>query len=350
MSNVFANGLEISGKAVDAKTIAAFPDVCFTPPENPATPPGVPVPYPSFGFSSDTEQGTGTVKIGGKTVNIKNKSDLTKTSGTEAGCAAKKGVITSKNTGKEYFNSWSNNVKFDGEPVIRMTDLATNNHASPTGNTPPWLHIAELAKLGGNCEAIYVELDGHPHSKSPCDTEKTGRNSEHTTQVACYVRERGKTGCGQWPAYKEGDAPCICMNTRRVVNKKKKRRQKEMPHDRKGKDDASRMAQRRTGCKGAESGAKCDRNCSIPKTGDVVKDSSDASAEHHERTKRKPQSEKDQISECLTLINLAYLGGVKDGDTPEQAQKKIDDVKQKPVCGKGVCKAPKAKPCIGCGV
>ncbi|RUZ71869.1 DUF4150 domain-containing protein, partial [Mesorhizobium sp. M7A.F.Ca.US.003.02.2.1] len=85
MSDVFANGLEISGKSVDAKTIAAFPDVCFTPPENPATPPGVPIPYPSFGMASDTEDGTGTVKIGGKTVNIKNKSDLSKTSGTEAG-------------------------------------------------------------------------------------------------------------------------------------------------------------------------------------------------------------------------------------------------------------------------
>ena len=75
MSGVFANGLEISGKAVNAKTIAAMPDVCFTPPENPATPPGVPVPYPSFGMASDAENGTGTVFIGGKTVNIKNKSD-----------------------------------------------------------------------------------------------------------------------------------------------------------------------------------------------------------------------------------------------------------------------------------
>ena len=38
MSGVFANGLGISGKAVSAKTIAAFPDVCMTPPENPAPP------------------------------------------------------------------------------------------------------------------------------------------------------------------------------------------------------------------------------------------------------------------------------------------------------------------------
>ena len=71
---VFANGLEISCKAQANKVIAAFPYVCFTPPQNPATPPGVPVPYPTFGLDGDTDKGTGTVKIGGKTVKQKNKS------------------------------------------------------------------------------------------------------------------------------------------------------------------------------------------------------------------------------------------------------------------------------------
>lgn len=142
MGGVFANGLEISGKAVDAKTIAAMPDVCFTPPENPATPPGVPVPYPSFGMASDTEDGTGTVFIGGKTVNVKNKSYLSKTSGTEAGCAAKKGAVTSNNTGKSYFHKWSNDVKFDGEPVIRNSDLASHNHSSPGANIGLHPHLA----------------------------------------------------------------------------------------------------------------------------------------------------------------------------------------------------------------
>ncbi|MFZ1470720.1 MAG: DUF4150 domain-containing protein [Paracoccaceae bacterium] len=142
---VFANGLEISGKAVQAQTIAIFPDVCFTPPESPATPPGVPIPYPSFGMGSDTENGTGNVFISGKTVNIKNKSDESKTTGTEAGAAAKKGIITSKNTGKKYFNSWSPDVKFEGEPVIRFSDLATHNHASPSGNTPPGPEVVTAA-------------------------------------------------------------------------------------------------------------------------------------------------------------------------------------------------------------
>ena len=66
---VFANALEVSCKAQANKIIAAFPDVCMTPPEAPPTPPGVPIPYPNFGMDSDTDKGTGTVKIGGKTVN-----------------------------------------------------------------------------------------------------------------------------------------------------------------------------------------------------------------------------------------------------------------------------------------
>ncbi|MBZ9887518.1 MULTISPECIES: PAAR-like domain-containing protein [unclassified Mesorhizobium] len=224
MSDVFANGLEISGKSVDAKTIAAFPDVCFTPPENPATPPGVPIPYPSFGMASDTEDGTGTVKIGGKTVNIKNKSDLSKTSGTEAGCAAKKGVITSKNTGKEFFKSWSPNVKFDGEPVIRMTDLATNNHASDPPNAPPWPHIAGVNPATASCAEILAALGlkFHKHEDSPCEAEDraggsnkaTFEQSDHIIQTACFTD--GRLGeaiptAGPNKAYDINKAPCVCL-------------------------------------------------------------------------------------------------------------------------------------------
>ncbi len=214
---VFANGLEISGKAVDAKTIAAMPDVCFTPPENPATPPGVPVPYPSFGMAGDTDKGTGTVKIGGKTVNIKNKSHLTKTTGTEAGSAAKKGIITSKNTGKEQFNSWSNDVKFDGEPVIRNTDMATNNHASPAGNTVTWPHVAKLNSGDFNCEAVLNELEIylHPHNENPCKTkthEGKQMQSEHIVMNAfCQNNRRRDRSIEGFEKYSSKGAPCICM-------------------------------------------------------------------------------------------------------------------------------------------
>src|SRR5512139_3895303 len=101
-NEVYANGMELACKAGAGKTICAMPDVCFTPPENPATPPGVPVPYPNTGFASDTSDGSKTVQISGKEIMLKNKSYFKKSTGDEAGCAAKKGVISSKNTGKVY--------------------------------------------------------------------------------------------------------------------------------------------------------------------------------------------------------------------------------------------------------
>jgi Domain of unknown function (DUF4150) len=187
MPDVYANGLEISGKAVQAQTIAAFPDVCFTPPENPATPPGVPIPYPSFGIGSDTENGTATVFISGKTVNIKNKSDESRTSGTEAGCAAKKGIITSKNTGKKYFNSWSADVKFEGEPVIRFSDLATHNHASPGGNTLTWPEIitANPRHLPENESCPCCKGPMHPHQVSTV----TGKRRDTIPEREFYKKQ-----------------------------------------------------------------------------------------------------------------------------------------------------------------
>ena len=209
--NVFANGLEISGKAVQAQTIAVFPDVCFTPPECPFTPPGVPIPYPSFGMGSDTENGTGNVFISGKTVNIKNKSDESKTTGTEAGVAAKKGVITSKNTGKKYFNSWSSDVKFEGEPVIRFSDLATHNHSSPPGNTPPFPELCAASAAFANCVTILndIGMELHEHGKSKC---KDPAESEHyfENQMLQTKRKDGKN-FKPFKGYSTSGAPCVCM-------------------------------------------------------------------------------------------------------------------------------------------
>lgn len=154
-NNVFANNREISCKKADGKTICEFPDVCFTPPENPATPPGVPVPYPNTAFSKDTAEGSKTVKITGQEVMLKNKSYFKTSTGDEAGCAAKKGVITSKIKGKAYFISWSPNVKFEGENVVRHLDQTTNNHASPAANgSAPMVYLdtMTIADMPDGCK------------------------------------------------------------------------------------------------------------------------------------------------------------------------------------------------------
>ncbi|MND50811.1 hypothetical protein D3C80_417880 [compost metagenome] len=148
-NQVYANNMEVSCKSANGKAVACFPDVCFTPPLTPATPPGVPIPYPNTGMASDTTNGSKTVKITGKEVMLKDKSYFKTSTGDEAGSAPKKGVVTSKIKGKVYFTAWSMDVKFEGENVVRHMDLTTHNHASMPGNTPPWMYADELATPGG---------------------------------------------------------------------------------------------------------------------------------------------------------------------------------------------------------
>ncbi|WP_287187519.1 DUF4150 domain-containing protein, partial [Mesorhizobium sp.] len=176
-------------------------------------PPGVPIPYPSFGLDSDTDNGTGTVKIGGENITQKNKSYYTKTSGTEAGCAAKKGVITSVNTGKEYAVAWSSDVKADGEPVSRMTDLSTNNHASPTGNAPPWPKVGKLTVAGIDCATILANVGLKVHAYKHADKEcSSSQQSDHILQNACFQNSRGGAAISTVSDYKIGDAPCVCLD------------------------------------------------------------------------------------------------------------------------------------------
>ncbi|MBN1508259.1 MAG: DUF4150 domain-containing protein [Sedimentisphaerales bacterium] len=158
-NKVFANGREVACKAGAGKTICAFPDVCFTPPQTPATPPGVPIPYPNSAFAKDTADGSKTVKISRKEVMLKDKSYFKRSTGDEAGCAAKKGVVTSKITGKVYFKMWSMDVKFEDENVVRHLDTTTNNHNTDPGNEGlPWPFVDSQAMApGGDCDEEVAE-------------------------------------------------------------------------------------------------------------------------------------------------------------------------------------------------
>lgn len=141
-NEVYANCREVSCKQAAGKSICAFPDVCFTLPQSPVIPTGVPIPYPNTGMASDTTDGSTTVKISGEEVMLKNKSCFKKSTGDEPGNAPLKGIVTHQITGKVYFTMWSMDVKIEGENVVRMMDLTTHNHAaSQPGNTPPWPYI-----------------------------------------------------------------------------------------------------------------------------------------------------------------------------------------------------------------
>jgi hypothetical protein len=220
-NDVFANGREVSCKAGSGKTICAFPDVCFTPPENPATPPGVPVPYPNTGMTSDTTSGSKRVKISGKEVMLKNKSYFKKSVGDEAGCAAKKGVLTSVNRGKVYFNAWSMDVKFEGENVVRHLDLTTHNHASQVGQTPPWPFMDSMAVDTDPCvkekaaekTACAAYKPNNPDGEDACTVAKldTGVIQSHTGAKAA-----GFTSAGAWADEASKNAAANdCVNARR---------------------------------------------------------------------------------------------------------------------------------------
>jgi hypothetical protein len=172
-NEVYADKMELACKAGQGKSICAFPDVCFTPPQTPATPPGVPIPYPNTGLASDTTSGSKTVKISDQEVMLKNKSYFKRSTGDEAGCAPKKGVVTSTNMGKVYFNAWSMDVKFEGENVVRNLDLTTHNHNPSPGNSPPWTFIDNMAA---------------PPPDHPCKTEIK------RAQKACGPPKRKKVG------------------------------------------------------------------------------------------------------------------------------------------------------------
>ena len=177
-NEVYANGMEIACKAGAGKTICAMPDVCFTPPENPATPPGVPVPYPNTGFASDTTEGSKTVMISNKEIMLKNKSYFKKSTGDEAGAAAKKGVISNTNTGSVYFIKWSMDVKFEGENVDRHLDMTTDNHASPAANEAvPWPYTDAMTTLGDFSDCADDKQNIKDNCKQTSDS-KEGRDEQ----------------------------------------------------------------------------------------------------------------------------------------------------------------------------
>ena len=242
-NEVYANNMEVSCKSADGKSIACFPDVCFTPPQAPPTPPGIPIPYPNTGMAKDTTNGTRTIKITGKEVMLKDQSYFKTSYGDEAGCAPKKGVITSKIKGKVYFTSWSMNVKFEGENVVRMMDLTTHNHGSFPGNTPTWPYIDQVAsgppgkgceeerknvseKCSGDHDKDCVDGDCQnakkcmlvPYSPRATENQKgccPGETPHHLVEVHCFTPAAGrksKTRLEGFDDYDDTRAPCVCVS------------------------------------------------------------------------------------------------------------------------------------------
>src|SRR5205823_1556404 len=142
----------------------------------PATPPGVPIPYPNTGMASDTSSGSKTVQISGEEVMLKDSSYFKQSTGDEAGSAPKKGVVTSVNKGKCYYTAWSMDVKIEGENAVRHLDIMTHNHASVPGNTPSWPYLdASATGDGAPCKK---ERDAEQAACKPLEVKQKGDPSK----------------------------------------------------------------------------------------------------------------------------------------------------------------------------
>jgi hypothetical protein len=206
-NEVYANGREISCKAANGKATASFPDTCFTPPQTPATPPGVPIPYPNTGMASDATEGSKTVQISGQEIMLKDKSYFKKSSGDEAGSAPKKGLISSKITGKVYFTMWSMDVKFEGENVVRHMDMTTHNHGSPP-NTGPWLY--QDATAFGDPPACKKDTKKMQEACKDSKSTKVGERYHHTD---CSDDCKAAMECVLVPKGKDKEMCCSPNNT-----------------------------------------------------------------------------------------------------------------------------------------
>jgi hypothetical protein len=118
----------------DSSGIAsAFPDVCKTP--APPSPSPIPIPYPNISKSSDTSKGSGTVKMDGNPIMLKD-SEFSTSTGDEAGNAGGN-MVTSKTKGPAKFLMYSFDVKVEGKNVPRQLDIMMHN-ASAISGTPPF--------------------------------------------------------------------------------------------------------------------------------------------------------------------------------------------------------------------
>lgn len=225
---IFANGMAVACKAAAGQTIAAFPDVCLTPPSPPAGP--VPIPYPNTGMASDTTDGSKKVKIDGKEVMLKDGSTFKKSIGDEAATKAQgMGVVSHQIQGLINFASWSINVKFEGLNVPRHLDLTLHNEGSVPANTPTWPYLDQQSMPSSDpCRRDAAKSNFSCSGDQEADCPKPGpgyKNNACVTANRCMLKPYSPNKCcpGQTPhhlvpkrgfkgneKYNANKAPCVC--------------------------------------------------------------------------------------------------------------------------------------------
>ncbi|MFC3321623.1 DUF4150 domain-containing protein [Mesorhizobium cantuariense] len=182
---VFAEGNGFFHKGSGGTGTAPI-DVCLSPPPPPTGP--VPVPYVNNMSAGDLTKGSKSVKIDGNPTALENVSEVSTSSGNEAGTQGG-GVVTHKTKGKASCTLWSFTVKVEGKGVGRHSDLAIQNCMS----TPPniictYVKVIEnlqrpefatmLADAGKGCP---------PGKEDPPETKTTKKQRAHVRgRAACW--------------------------------------------------------------------------------------------------------------------------------------------------------------------
>ena len=191
-----------------------FPDACKTP-----TPGGpVPIPYPNIAMSSDTADGSSTVKVDGNPIMTK-ASNYSRSSGDEAGTAM--GVVSNKNMGKATPVMTSMDVKVDGNGAFRLTDMMQQN-VGGSGNTPPGTNVQPpvLGVPGDSEECKKTEEKAKTQAADGTSWGNSGVVGEHKgpiqtavnqEKVVIYIRQT-KAVCGPWISAKHRPKPHSCIS------------------------------------------------------------------------------------------------------------------------------------------
>lgn len=185
-AKVYANGMEVSGKASNHKVIASMPDVCLSPPAPPAGP--IPIPYPNFAQASDTTNGSKTVKAGGKEISLKGKSKYKKSKGDEAATRSfGMGLISHSISGAVKHKAGSFNVKIEGSQVVRTMDLTTGNHMNPGDGcaAPDAAGVQPGVGDPPDCEALHAKNE---------DKRSEANHQERPSTFAHAVVDQGSAG------------------------------------------------------------------------------------------------------------------------------------------------------------
>lgn len=163
---VNVNDLTLAHKGSSGTAAATLPDVCKTP--SPGGP--VPLPYPNIAMSSDLANGTTTIKVDGGNMAAHKDSELSRSTGDEAGTA---GGLTSSTFMKEAtWMLYSFDVMLEGQNACRLTDKLFMNHQNTVclaGWIQAYLEGNRGKSLADACKALFeliMEMtDGGPGPK-----------------------------------------------------------------------------------------------------------------------------------------------------------------------------------------